>query len=342
MAPDFLVTIDTEADNEWDLTSLRTFKNIQRLRELQDLCDGYNVKPTYLVAYDVAQDDSSRELLLQLLAEGNCEIGAHLHAWSTPPDYELVPGIFRHNPYLHEYPPHIQEQKLDNLTRALTSAFGSQPLSHRGGRWSFDTFAAGLLAEFGYLVDTTVTPGVSWQVNPGYSPGAVGPNYSGAPQEPYWLAPSDVTMPADGGLIEVPVSITAKGSMKHLAHNHHGRTTVLSPLSALGRRALHKAGLCRLVWLRPGFSSAEDMVWACDEFCRQNAPVLNLMFHSSELIAGGSPRIQSDADARQFVDDLDHLMAYVTRTLGARGLTLTDFAREWREAALPAAVAHGD
>lgn len=338
MAPDLLITIDTEADNEWDLTTPRTFKNIQRLRALQDLCDGYGVKPTYLVAYDVAQDDQSRELLQELAAEGNCEIGAHLHAWSTPPDYELVPGLFRHNPYLHEFPPHIQEEKVGNLTRALATAFGRQPLSYRGGRWSFDAFAAELLMEAGYLVDTTVTPGVNWQMNPGYSPGAVGPSYSGAPEGPYWIDPVEGQV----GLTEVPVSITAKGSMRHLAHSPDGRISCLSPLSALGRRALHKAGLCRLVWLRPGFSPVDDMVWACDEFCRQNAPALNVMFHSSELIAGGSPRIQDDNAVAHFVGDLDRLMAYATRDLGARGLTLTNFAREWREAALPAEVAYAD
>lgn len=341
MAPDFLITIDTEADNEWDLTSDRTFANLQRLRELQDLCDGYGVKPTYLVAYDVVEDDVSRELLQELLDEGNCEIGAHLHAWSTPPDYELVPGIFRHNPYLHEFPPHIQEQKLDNLTRAITSAFG-KPLSYRGGRWSFDTFAAELLTESGYRVDSTVTPGVSWQVNPGYSPGAVGPSYAGAPQAPYCLDPVNVTLPAEDGLVEVPVSITARGSLKHLAQSRSGNTNCLSPIEALGRRALHKTGLCRMVWLRPGFTSADDMMWACDELCRQNAPVLNLMFHSSELIPGGSPRIPNDSAAQQFVDDLDRLLAYVSRNLGVRGLTLQEFAREWREAALPMEVAHAD
>lgn len=342
MAPDFLITIDTEADNEWDLTAERSFANIARLRELQDLCDRHGVKPTYLVAYDVIQDGPSRELLQQLAAEGNCEIGAHLHAWSTPPDHELMPGIFRHNPYLHEFPPHVQEEKLGNLTRALADAFGRQPLSYRGGRWSFDALAGALLVEAGYLVDTTVTPGVSWQVNPGYSPGAVGPNYSGTPRVPFRFEAAEFGLSEGDGLVEVPVSIIPRGSLKHLAEHRSGRANVLSPLAALGRRALHKTGLCRLVWLRPGFSSAADMAWACDELCRQNAPVLNLMFHSSELLAGGSPRIQTEADARQFIDDLDHLLAYVTRNLGVRGLTLQEFAREWQEAAQPVAVAHAD
>jgi hypothetical protein len=338
MAPDLLITIDTEADNEWDSTCERSFANIQRLPEFQEVCDRHGARPTYLVTYDVLQDDPSRETLLRLARRGNCEIGAHLHAWSTPPEHELMPGFFRHSAYLHEFPQRLQAEKLANLSEAITSAFGREPRSYRGGRWSFDGHAAALLTEGGYLVDSTVTPGVTWQANPGYSPGAVGNSYAGAPRDPYMIDPEQVTVHGRGELLEVPVSIMARGGLRHLAQQP-SQTGALSPLNAIGRRVLHKSGLCRLVWLRPGYSSMADMVWACDELCRQAAPVLNLMFHSSELIAGGSPRIKTPAAARQFAEDLEGTIAYATGKLGCRGMTLTDFAREWLEARVPMGVA---
>jgi uncharacterized protein (DUF1786 family) len=43
------------------------------------------------------------------------------------------------------------------------------------------------------------------------------------------------------------------------------------------------------------------------------------MFHSSELIAGGSPRIATEDAARRFRDDLEGVIAYATNDLGARG-----------------------
>jgi hypothetical protein len=302
------------------------------LTDFQELCDRYAVKPTYLVTYDVIQNESGRETLQQLARGGNCEIGAHLHAWSTPPDYELKPGLFRQQPYLHEYPPEIQQQKLGAVTQTLTQAFGRRPTSYRGGRWSFDARAAEFLIKEQYLVDSTVTPGINWAANPGYSAGACGPSFVGAPPLPYRLAEADVTAVGTSPLVEVPVSIVAKGMLRSMAFEARRLPGGPSQVAALGRRALQKTGLRRQVWLRPGFTSPPDMMWVCNELCRQNAPVLNLMFHSSELLAGGSPRVRTPAAEREFWDSLERIIAYVTRNLGARGVTLTDHAQLFVEA----------
>lgn len=327
MAPDFLVTIDTEADNEWALDATRMYRNIQALPRFQELCDEHGVRPTYLVTYDVAADEASRETLAALALGGNCEIGSHLHAWTTPPEYDLEPGMFRHNPYLHEYPPEIQEQKLANLTRLLTETFG-QPRSYRGGRWSLDDPALRLLADSGYVVDTTVTPGISWRANPGYGGGSCGPDFCGQPMTPRMLH--------DGKhqLLEVPVSVVPDGALGFVSQMPNG-VGVVAGGQALGRRLLHKTGLCRMVWLRPGFSSAAQMRWVCDELQRQQAPVLNLMFHSSELIPGGSPRVKTEAAADELWESLNTTFDHVTERLAARPVTLTDYALNWREERVP-------
>ncbi|MGE5531376.1 MAG: hypothetical protein ACM3VW_04575 [Bacteroidota bacterium] len=334
MGGDLLITIDTEADNEWDLTSPRTFENIQRLPDFQQVCDLYGARPTYLVAYDVVQDGPSRETLQQLAQTGRCEIGAHLHAWSTPPEHALAPGVFAQNPYLHEYPPNVQEQKLANLTRALMEAFGGQPRSYRGGRWSLDAVAVKLLVDAGYLVDTTVTPGMSWAANPGHSAGAVGSCFAGAPQKAYFLDRKQMTRPGTSPLLEVPVSITARGALRAVASSP-SPPAVSGALSALTRRVLHKSGLCKMVWLRPGYSSSSDMTWACDDLSARGVPFLNIMFHSSELIAGGSPRIATEEAAGRLRDDLKRVIAYAAGDLGARGQTLTGFATDWLRAGDP-------
>ena len=43
--------------------------------------------------------------------EGRGEIGMHLHAWSTPPEYSLK-AEKENAPYLIEYPEHIMEEKI--------------------------------------------------------------------------------------------------------------------------------------------------------------------------------------------------------------------------------------
>ena len=325
MSAAFLVTIDTEADNEWRGGQTATFENIRALQDLQALCDRYGVKPTYLVTYDVAADDASRSILQGLHAAGNCEIGAHLHAWSTPPEHPLPAGMFRARPYLHEYPAEVQTGKLRNLTQCLRDAFGVEARSYRGGRWSLDGHAVRDLLAAGYLVDTTVTPGFTWEANPGYSPGAFGPSFLRAPLTPYRLGPGDTSAPAGTGLLEVPVSILPRGLLSWLPKPCRVPPR-LAVFHALWRRLLDRTGLCREVWLRPGLSSPQAMIWLTDRLRRRDAPVLNLMFHSSELEAGVGPQMSSKCGAAEILASLELLFAHVTGTEGAECLTLTEFA----------------
>jgi hypothetical protein len=53
--------------------------------------------------------------------------------------------------------------------------------------------------------------------------------------------------------------------------------------------------------------------------------VLNLLFHSSEAIVGGSPynRTQSELDA--FCDRLERFLTFATRDLGAKPATFREF-----------------
>ena len=52
--PAFVITIDTEADNEWEAGRVPSYENIASLPDLQALCEGYGAKPTYLVTHAVA------------------------------------------------------------------------------------------------------------------------------------------------------------------------------------------------------------------------------------------------------------------------------------------------
>ena len=64
-----------------------------------------------------------------------------------------------------------------------------------------------MLVETGYLVDCSVTPGVSWKKHKGASDGAGGTDYSGFPQEPYFLDLDDIRRHGTSPMLEVPVTI---------------------------------------------------------------------------------------------------------------------------------------
>ena len=54
-------------------------------------------------------------------------------------------------------------------------------------------------------------------------------------------------------------------------------------------------------------------------------PVLNLLFHSSEAIVGGSPYNRTEGELDAFFDRLDRFLAFATRDLGAAPATFSEF-----------------
>ena len=132
----FLLTIDTEADNQWTHGCELTVKNIQAVPRFQDLCNKYKIKPTYLVTHEICNDDFSKEIFKEYINKGCAEIGAHLHSWTTPPFLDRAGYRFNdtHHSFLSEFPVNLINEKVKNLTMQIEDSFGTKPLSFRSGR----------------------------------------------------------------------------------------------------------------------------------------------------------------------------------------------------------------
>ena len=126
-APALLVAIDTEGDNQWDLAARRhqTFANVHALDRLHEFFARHHVRPTYVITYPVARDAGSVAVLRRLLARGDCEIGAHHHAWETPP---CEPDDVARHPYALSLPLDQFEAQLQALTAAIGDAAGAAPV----------------------------------------------------------------------------------------------------------------------------------------------------------------------------------------------------------------------
>jgi hypothetical protein len=67
------------------------------------------------------------------------------------------------------------------------------------------------------------------------------------------------------------------------------------------------------------------MIGLAAQIARQRVPILNLLFHSSEAIAGTSPYTRTDAELSAFFDRLSRVLRFMTGELSARPMTFAEF-----------------
>jgi hypothetical protein len=313
-APAVLVGVDTEADDQWSAAGRQALsvRNAERLGALQQLFDALGVRPTYLVTHEMASRAESAAVLRGLFSGGRCEIGAHLHPWSSPP--------FRPEDqdgrYPHQLPTALLRRQLTELTETIEGAMGRRPTSYRAGRHGFDERSLVILEELGYTVDTSVDPLFNERRKGG-------PTFAGAPLRPYRPDYRDVRRPGGARILEIPVSAaTAPRLPKPLERLY----TSLPPIPYRG--ALKRVGL-RAVWLRPSYTALPDMLAFASRLGAEGVPCFNLLFHSSELLPGGSPYTPDQRSVDRFLDHLRRVLEHRTGPLGAVGRTYAEFAAGW-------------
>src|SRR5687767_14933853 len=200
-----LVGIDTEGDNQWDASARanQTFENIYALPRLHALFARHGVRPTYVITYPVARDSRSADLIRALKEGSDCEIGAHHHAWETPPC--TIEDVRRH-PYASALPRPRFEAQLEALTGAIEEAVGVRPVTYRSGRFGFSAEHVAGLERLGYQVESSVAP-LFYEAHKG------GPDFVEARLKPYFLAYDSAVTPGTSGVLEVPVSAALNRSL---------------------------------------------------------------------------------------------------------------------------------
>lgn len=323
------IGIDTEGDNQWSAESRLnpTYENIYALPRLDELFEKYGARATYLITYPVATEPRSSETIRRLAERGACEIGAHHHVWETPPcDRDDARGL----PYALQIPIDKFERQLASLSAAITETAGYAPVSYRSGRYGFDASHTAALEKAGYLVDTSVHP-LLYEAHRG------GPDFVDAPLTPYFLSHDSAVRAGSSSLLEVPISSALNRSLPPWMVRAYGR----APAPYHTKRILRLARIVRTVVLRPSYSSLEDMKRLARRMADTNAPVLNVMFHSSEAIVGGSPYNKTQGELDAFLERLREFLRFAVRELGAQPATLSEFYRAWKDtyAAHPATSA---
>ena len=308
-----LVGIDTEGDNQWDASARanQTFANIHALPALHDLFVRQRVRPTYLVTYPVVTDPRSAEVLRSLREGGGCEIGAHHHAWETPP---FDAGDTLRHPYALALPPAQFDAQVGTLTEAIERGVGQRPTAYRSGRFGFAAAHVSTLEREGYQTESSVAPLF-------YEAHKSGPDFVDAPLQPYFLSYDDACRAGTSNLLELPVSAGLFPSYPPAL----ARCWARAPRPYTTKRVLRKLRLARLAWLRPSYSSLDEMKTLARRLAACQVPLLNLLFHSSEAIVGCSPYNRTDRELRSFLERLEQFLAFAVSELGAVPVTFTEF-----------------
>lgn len=294
----FIITVDTEGDNLWKWHSgdAITTKNAEYIYRFQNLCEKYNFKPVYLINYEMAQTDSLVELLKDKANKGLCEIGMHLHAWNSPPEYELV-NKYNGCAYITEYPENIVRQKHRFLVEYIEKRFGIRPVSYRAGRWATNDSLFKVLDELGFLVDCSITPGITHERNVGMSV-ASGNNYQKEKNGYTWITKNLIEVPMTSYKTRSIHGVNLKNRLSHLIKGEE-------------------------LWLRPATSSYDDMIRLTNIIEGMGNKYLEFMIHSSELMPGCSPYCKNEEAVEAYYNRMEQYFQYVYTRY--QGITLSSF-----------------
>lgn len=299
----FILTIDTEADNQWDHGRELTVENIRFVPRFQDLCNKFFIKPTYLVTSEICEDGFAKEIFTDYLLANTAEIGAHLHSWTTPPF--LDKDGYRHNDKNHAFANELSvellTEKIKNITHHIEASFGKRPLSFRSGRYGFNESVARVLAENCYLVDSSVTPFLDWSANPGIPGGSGGPDFIDNTPFPYRYTFGD------SSLLEIPITILPTrfplNKNKKLAR-YYFKKVDNNLLIKVFRKFLYRN---QPLWFRPHpWMDTNLFDELLNEAIRVELPYIVMMFHSSELMPGSSIYRKDNDSVEQLYNQLEH------------------------------------
>ncbi|HEX2967691.1 MAG TPA: hypothetical protein VHO46_01210 [Bacteroidales bacterium] len=277
----FILSIDTEADNQWDHGRGLTTENIRFVPRFQELCNKYQIKPTYLVTSEVCEDSFAREIFCEYIENDEAEIGAHLHSWTTPPFMNRDGYRYndRNHAFASELPDDLLFNKLRYLTDQISTSFGRRPTSFRSGRYGFNESVAKTLIANEYVVDSSITPYIDWSSLKGIPGLKGGPDFRESRPFPYTYTHNGST------LLEIPVTVVPTkfplnkdNRFTGFYFNNVNKNFILRSIRSMFFRY-------QPLWLRPfPWMSLQLLDEVIKEAMNLKLPYIVMIFHSSELM----------------------------------------------------------
>jgi hypothetical protein len=312
--PAFIITVDTEPDNQWLNETFDKTENVRYIPRFQELCEKYNFMPVYLTEYNIAKDQFFVEYINKKLLENKCEVGMHLHPWSTPPFMQITSNDLKHKPYVTEYPEDVIEQKIGALINILRSNFNAEIVSHRAGRWAVNTKYMHILKKYGITIDCSVVPYHKMPSSSGESLAGI-LDYSDCRNDIYEMDAGNFKKTGNLGVFEVP--LTAFDFYPSIR-------PLISKISTKTSNACFHP-----IKLRPEQGNLRDLIKIVDIVLKKKLPFLQFMIHSSEFMPNCSLAFPDAKSIEKLYKDLDALFSYIS--LYFTGATLKKYVEQYRE-----------
>ncbi len=282
---DLIITIDTEEDSgpKWINSIKPEFNGIYVgvNQILQPLFNQLGVKANYLLSPIILFDPKSVDILKDLK---NVEFGTHLHSEQIFPNQErtLNGGSRLLSQMQIDLPYDVEAEKVKYLTELFKLNFDYSPKTFRCGRYGISSNTISILRQNDYLIDSSVTPGINWT-----SPMGNIVNFKNINNIPYFIGETgSLYSKGNSEFLEIPITIINEGG--------------------------------RDLWLRPGYSTFEEMKWVIDyvKVLNNNGCYCPLvfMFHNVEVLPNKSPYTISESDVNNYLKLLSNTLEYALKS----------------------------
>lgn len=278
-----------------------TVTNVASLKNMEALARrGYPA--TLFCAHPVFTDAAACRILERMRDDFGMEIGAHLHHWNTPPVVPSPGGKGEQQVLVKNMDHDLVHKKLESLF-AAGRAFQSAPLkSFRMGRWDIHSWIFPMLAEMGVATDASVRP---LFCGPGKA------NHFDAPASPYRMQTSA------GEIFEVP--LTTRPLWMGLQQTVHFLEKTLKLSEGSIAATVQKWGALAVLpvyhnMLAMKLFGLHNIFWGGD--------TLVLAWHSSEMMPGAAPHIQSAAAVTSLMQRVHSFIDWLEARYDVRGCTL--------------------
>lgn len=300
--PRLVVIVDAEEEFDWSNPLSRDNRSVQTMRaqhRTREIYRRYKIVPTYAVDYPVVAQEAGYGPVMDMLGAGECDVGAQLHPWVTPPFEEEVG---EETSYPGNLPGSLEQRKLATLVDAIERRFGARPRLYRAGRYGTGSNTVSIIERMGFDIDCSVVPGVSrWS--------SYAPDYSGGTAHPYWLQ-------TERPILELPVTVAPVGPARHLGeefyrtiHSEHAMRLRLSGLMA-------RTGLLNRIRLSPEGSTLREARHLTRSLWERGYRLFSLSYHSPSLEPGHTPYVRNQTDLDRFLAWIERYLEFFFGELG--------------------------